>query len=133
MSEWSFVRRRANICRDGIPETRHGRRSRRHNSPKASPVLLGGGGLEPIHDEKDDGSEFVVGVECERWSCVIEVGEGTVEISVGPRDTLHELAGDFDAAVERVEFIEPAERSDPTNEQRHEVITRTRCHLAGRE
>lgn len=66
------------------------------------PLLLESGDCKPVYDEKDDGSEFVIGVEHERWSCVIEVGKGTVEISVGPKDTLHELAGDFDEAMERV-------------------------------
>lgn len=66
------------------------------------PLLLEIGDCKPVHDEKDDGSEFVVGVRHERWSCVIEVGKGTVEISVGPRGTLHDLASDFDAAMERV-------------------------------
>ncbi|MGH3087551.1 MAG: glutamate-cysteine ligase family protein, partial [Rubrobacteraceae bacterium] len=66
------------------------------------PMLLEDDDCKPVYDEKDDGSEFVIGVDGGRWSCVIEVGEGTVEVSVGPRDTLHELAGDFDAALKRV-------------------------------
>ncbi|MGI8541482.1 MAG: glutamate-cysteine ligase family protein [Rubrobacteraceae bacterium] len=66
------------------------------------PLLLESGDCKPVYDEKDDGSEFIIGVEHERWSCVIEVGKGTVEISVGPKDTLHELARDFDAALRRV-------------------------------
>ncbi len=66
------------------------------------PLLLESGDCKPVYDEKDDGSEFIIGVEHERWSCVIEVGKGTVEISVGPKDTLHELAGDFEAAMEKV-------------------------------
>jgi gamma-glutamylcysteine synthetase len=66
------------------------------------PILLEDSGVKPVYDEKDDGSEFLIGVEHERWSCVIEVGRGTVEVSVGPRDTIHELASDFDAAMERV-------------------------------
>jgi gamma-glutamylcysteine synthetase len=66
------------------------------------PLLLEDSGATPVYDEKDDGSEFLIGVEHERWSCVIEVGKGTVEVSVGPRDTLHDLAGDFDAALRRV-------------------------------
>jgi gamma-glutamylcysteine synthetase len=66
------------------------------------PLLLESRDLTPVHDEKSDGSEFVIGVRHERWTCVIEVGKGTVEISVGPRDTLYELVEDFDAAMERV-------------------------------
>jgi gamma-glutamylcysteine synthetase len=67
------------------------------------PHFLEGGGCEPIYDRRADGTELLVGVEAERWNCVIEVGRATVELSVGPRPTLHELARDMEEAQGRLE------------------------------
>lgn len=63
------------------------------------PLFLEGGGCEPIYDRGAEGSELLVGVEAETWNCVIEVGRATVELSVGPRATLHELARDMEEAL----------------------------------
>ena len=67
------------------------------------PLFLEGGGCEPIYDRRADGSEFLVGIEAETWNCVIEVGRATVELSVGPRPTLDELARDMEEAQGRLE------------------------------
>lgn len=69
------------------------------------PLFLAGGGCEPVFDRRADGSEILVGVEAERWNCVIEVGRATVELSVGPRPTLHELARDMEEAQGRLEDV----------------------------
>lgn len=67
------------------------------------PLLLEEGGCSPVYDQGIDGSEFLIGVEGDAWSCVIEVGRGTVEVSVGPRPTLHDLARDMEEALRRLQ------------------------------
>ncbi|HSK99588.1 MAG TPA: glutamate-cysteine ligase family protein [Rubrobacteraceae bacterium] len=69
------------------------------------PLFLEAGGCEPIYDRRADGSELLVGVEAETWNCVIEVGRATVELSVGPQPTLHELARDMEQAQGRLEDV----------------------------
>jgi gamma-glutamylcysteine synthetase len=69
------------------------------------PLFLERDDCEPIYDRGTDGSELIVGVEAKNWSCVIEVGRATVELSVGPRPTLHELARDMDEALLRLKDV----------------------------
>ncbi len=69
------------------------------------PLFLEQGDCEPIYDRGTDGSELIVGVETKNWSCVIEVGKATAELSVGPRPTLHELALDMDEALLRLKDV----------------------------
>jgi gamma-glutamylcysteine synthetase len=69
------------------------------------PLFLEQGGCQPIYDLGTDGSELIVGVEATNWSCVIEVGRATAELSVGPRPTLHELAQDMEEAVLRLKDV----------------------------
>jgi gamma-glutamylcysteine synthetase len=69
------------------------------------PLFLKRGDCEPIYDRGTDGSQLLTGVEAETWSCVIEVGRATVELSVGPRPTLHELARDMEEALERLKGV----------------------------
>jgi gamma-glutamylcysteine synthetase len=69
---------------------------------KLWPSFLEEGDCHPIYDQGIDGSELMVGVETKDWSCVIEVGRATVELSVGPRPTLHELARDMEVALLRL-------------------------------
>jgi len=69
------------------------------------PLFLEWGDCEPIYDRGTNGSSLIVGVEAQNWSCVIEVGRATVELSVGPRPTLHELARDMDEALRRLEDV----------------------------
>ncbi|MGI8909002.1 MAG: glutamate-cysteine ligase family protein [Rubrobacteraceae bacterium] len=64
------------------------------------PLLLEEGGCSPVYDQGIDGSEFLIGVEGDAWSCVVEVGGSTVELSVGPRPTLHDLARDMEEALQ---------------------------------
>ena len=59
----------------------------------------------PIYDQGTDGSELIVGVETKNWSCVVEVGRATAELSVGPRPTLHELAQDMEEALLRLKDV----------------------------
>ncbi len=63
------------------------------------PALLERADCRPIYDQAVDGSEFLIGVEADTWSCVTEVGKGTLEVSVGPRATLHELARDMEEGL----------------------------------
>jgi gamma-glutamylcysteine synthetase len=69
------------------------------------PALLERADCRPIYDRAVDGSEFLVGVEADTWSCVTEVGKGTLEISVGPRATLHELARDMEDGLARLKEV----------------------------
>ena len=69
------------------------------------PALLERADCRPIYDRAVDGSEFLVGVEADSWSCVTEVGKGTLEISVGPRATLHELARDMEDGLARLKEV----------------------------
>jgi gamma-glutamylcysteine synthetase len=69
------------------------------------PLFLERGDCEPIYDRGVDGSKLTVGVETQNWSCVIEVGRATVELSVGPRPTLHELAWDMEEALGRLKDV----------------------------
>ncbi len=69
------------------------------------PLFLEGDGCEPIFDRRADGSELLVGVASETWTCVIEVGRATVELSVGPRPTLQELARDMEEAQGLLEGV----------------------------
>lgn len=64
------------------------------------PLLLEEGGCSPVYDQGIDGSEFLIGVEGDVWSCVVEVGSATVELSVGPKPTLHDLARDMEKALQ---------------------------------
>jgi glutamate--cysteine ligase len=65
--------------------------------------LLAGGGCEPLRDEAGPGGEgLLIGVRGGRWSAVAEVGRGTVEVVVGPRPSLHDLAADLDTALRRL-------------------------------
>lgn len=66
------------------------------------PMFLEQGDCEPIYDRGPDGSRLLTGVEAQSFSCVIEVGRATVELSVGPRPTLRELARDMEEALRRL-------------------------------
>lgn len=66
------------------------------------PLLLEQGDCQPIYEQATDGSDLIVGVEAKNWSCVIEVGSATAELSVGPRATLHDLAQDMEEALLRL-------------------------------
>lgn len=66
------------------------------------PALLDWSDCRPIYDQAVDGSEFLIGAETDTWSCVIEVGKATVELSVGPCATLHELARDMEEGLARL-------------------------------
>lgn len=66
------------------------------------PLLLERGNYDPTYDLGRDGAEFLSGVEADGWSCASEVGISTVELSVGPKPTLHELAQDMDRGLERL-------------------------------
>ena len=69
------------------------------------PLFLERGDCEPIYGQGTDGSQLLTGVEAETWSCIIEVGRATVELSVGPRPTLHELARDMEEALGRLKGV----------------------------
>jgi gamma-glutamylcysteine synthetase len=69
------------------------------------PLFLEQGDCQPIYEQAIDGSELIVGVETKNWSCVIEVGRATAELSVGPRPTLHELAQDIEEALLRLKDV----------------------------
>ena len=69
------------------------------------PLLLEQGDCRPIYDQGTDGSDLIVGVETKTWSCVIEVGRATAELSVGPRPTLHDLAQDMEEALLRLKDV----------------------------
>lgn len=63
------------------------------------PLLEATGG-RPVHDQPaPDGSRLLVGVETDRWSCLAEVGRGTIEVAVGPAASLPDLARDLEAAL----------------------------------
>jgi gamma-glutamylcysteine synthetase len=57
---------------------------------------LVGGGRRPVR-EWPDGP--LIGVQADRWSAVTEVGRGTLEVVIGPRRSLFELARDLDTAL----------------------------------
>lgn len=59
------------------------------------PRLIEATGGAPVLDQ----SELLVGVETDRWFCLAEVGRATIEVAVGPRASLFELARDLDAAL----------------------------------
>ncbi len=63
------------------------------------------GGCEPIYDQGANGARLLVGVKAASWSCVAEVGRATVELSVGPRATLHELAQDMEEALRQLKNV----------------------------
>lgn len=69
------------------------------------PLFLEQGGYEPLYDQGADGAKLLVGVKAASWSCVAEVGRATVELSVGPRATLHELAQDMEEAMQRLKDV----------------------------
>jgi glutamate--cysteine ligase len=72
--------------------------------------VLAEGGCEPLRDEAGPGGEgLLIGIQAAGWSAVAEVGRGTVEVVVGPRPSLHDLAADLDAAMRRL--IPAARRS----------------------
>lgn len=64
--------------------------------------LLERPGRTVTHDVGLDGDRIATGIDAGAWVGVIEVGRCTVEVSAGPRDTLHELAGDLDAGLDAV-------------------------------
>jgi glutamate--cysteine ligase len=65
--------------------------------------LLAVGGCEPLRDEAGPGGEgLLIGVRAGRWSAVAEVGRGTVEVVIGPRPSLQDLAADLDTALGRL-------------------------------
>ena len=66
------------------------------------PLLLEQGNWEPTYDQGSDGTEILSGVEADGWFCASEVGVSTVELSAGPKPTLHELARDMDRGLERL-------------------------------
>ncbi len=66
------------------------------------PLLLEQDDYEPTYDLGSDGNGFLSGVEADGWSCASEVGISTVELSAGPKPTLHELARDMDRGLERL-------------------------------
>jgi gamma-glutamylcysteine synthetase len=56
-------------------------------------------GCAPLR-ERPEGP--VIGVDAARWSAVTEVGRGTLEVVVGPRPSLLDLAQDLDLALEAI-------------------------------
>ena len=65
--------------------------------------VLAEGGCEPLRDEAGPGGGgLLIGVRSGGWSAVAEVGRGTVEVVVGPRPSIHDLAADLDAALRRL-------------------------------
>ena len=43
------------------------------------PLFIEQGDCQPIYEQASDGSDLIVGVETENWSCVIEVGSATAD------------------------------------------------------
>ena len=66
------------------------------------PLLLEGSDCEPTYDLGKDDTEILSVVEAGEWSCASEVGICTVELSAGPKSTLHELARDMERGSERL-------------------------------
>ncbi len=69
------------------------------------PLFVEQGGCETIYDQGADGERLLVGVKAASWSCVAEVGRATVELSVGPRATLHGLARDMEEALGQLKDV----------------------------
>ena len=74
------------------------------------PLLLEQEDYEPTYDQGNDGTEILSGVEADGWSYASEVGVSTVELSAGPKPTLHELVRDMDRGLERL--TEAVRRAD---------------------
>lgn len=66
------------------------------------PLLLEREDCEPTYDLGSDGAGILSGVEADGWSCASEVGVSTVELSAGPRPTLHGLARDMELGLGRL-------------------------------
>jgi gamma-glutamylcysteine synthetase len=67
------------------------------------PVLLEDEDLEAIVEPAiDDGGLLIVGVEAPTWTASVEVGHGTIELSVGPGDDLFELGRPFADGLQRL-------------------------------
>jgi gamma-glutamylcysteine synthetase len=80
-----------------------GRDGRSRDAAAVWGQLLAEGGCTPIRDEPGPGGrDALVGVQADRWSAVTEVGRGTVEVVIGPRPSLQELAEDLDVALARL-------------------------------
>jgi gamma-glutamylcysteine synthetase len=80
-----------------------GRDGRSRDAAAVWEELLAEGGCTPIRDEPGPGGQgALVGVQADRWSAVTEVGRGTVEVVIGPRASLQELAADLDVALARL-------------------------------
>jgi gamma-glutamylcysteine synthetase len=80
-----------------------GRDGRSRDAAAVWEQLLAEGGCTPIRDEPGPGGQgALVGVQADRWSAVTEVGRGTVEVVIGPRASLPELAADLDVALARL-------------------------------
>lgn len=63
------------------------------------PYLLEQAKCTPTYDQGADGTKLLSGVEGSGWSSTTEVGRATVEISAGPRSTLHELVRDMNRGL----------------------------------
>ena len=80
-----------------------GRDGRSRDAAAVWEELLAEGGCIPIRDEPGPGGQSALaGVQADRWSAVTEVGRGTVEVVIGPRASLQELAADLDVALARL-------------------------------
>jgi hypothetical protein len=67
------------------------------------PILLQGGGCEPVHDVPPGGEPgAVIGVRGDDWECLVEVGRCTIEVVTGPRASLWDLARDHGQALRRI-------------------------------
>ena len=63
--------------------------------------LLAEDGLTPVYDDPKSRA-LIVAVERDKLNIAIEVGRGTIELSLGPYDDLWQLQAAFDQAVARV-------------------------------
>lgn len=60
--------------------------------------LLSEPGFKPYYDDPQ-ARTLLVGVEREDWNIAVEVGRGTIELSLGPYDDLWQLQGSFQKAM----------------------------------
>lgn len=62
-------------------------------------LLLAERGFKPYFDDQT-GAALLVGVERGDWNIAVEVGRGTIELSLGPCDDLWQLQSSFQIAME---------------------------------